>query len=339
VNTFPLPSFDHIDSMTDDIGTFEHADHTQPRREHGYCTDDMARLLVVAVREPQPTRAVMELARTAFRFLADAQGVAGHIRNRRTVRGRWRGRRGVEDCWGRSVWAFGSAHRTAPEAWMRESALSYFAHGVEQRSPWRRSMAFAALGAAEVLAVDPRELRARLLLVDAVTTIGPLGDEADWPWPEPRLSYANAVLPEALLAAGDRLGRDDVIEDGLTLLRWLLDRETNDGHFSPTPAGGAGHGGHGPAFDQQPIEVAAMADACARAAAITGATEWQRGTELAVRWFTGDNDSNAVMWDPSTGGGFDGLHAAGPNLNEGAESTLALISTLQHARRLSPATG
>jgi hypothetical protein len=325
--------------MTDALGTFEHADHTQPRREHGYCTDDMARLLVVAVREPHPTLAVMELARTAFRFLADAQGVAGHIRNRRTVRGRWKGRRGVEDCWGRSVWAFGAARRTAPEAWMRESALSYFGHGVEQRSPWRRSMAFAALGAAEVLAVDPRELRARLLLVDAVATIGPVGEAADWPWPEPRLTYANAVLPEALLAAGDRLGRDDVIEDGLMLLRWLLDRETTDGHLSPTPVGGAGHGDHVPAFDQQPIEVAAMADACARAAAITGAAEWQRGTELAVRWFTGDNDSNAVMWDPSTGGGFDGLQAAGPNLNEGAESTLALISTLQHARGLSPAIG
>ena len=40
------------------------------------------------------------------------------------------------------------------------------------------------------------------------------------------------------------------------------------------------------------------------------------------------------MWDPETGGGYDGLHADGANLNQGAESTLALISTLQHARAL-----
>ena len=64
-------------------------------------------------------------------------------------------------------------------------------------------MAFAALGAAEVLAVDPGHDRARALLADAVTTIGPLGADADWPWPEPRLTYANAALPEALIAAGD----------------------------------------------------------------------------------------------------------------------------------------
>ena len=51
--------------------------------------------------------------------------------------------------------------------------------------------------------------------------------------------------------------------------------------------------------------------------------------------FMGDNDAGQLMWDPETGGGFDGLHADGVNLNQGAESTLAVISTLQHARRLS----
>ena len=42
------------------------------------------------------------------------------------------------------------------------------------------------------------------------------------------------------------------------------------------------------------------------------------------------------MWDPETGGGFDGLHADRVNLNQGAESTLAVISTLQQARRFAP---
>jgi hypothetical protein len=45
------------------------------------------------------------------------------------------------------------------------------------------------------------------------------------------------------------------------------------------------------------------------------------------------------MWDPDTGGGYDGLHATGPNLNQGAESTIALISTLQHARSLASTSG
>ncbi len=328
-----LPSFGHVVTMSDRIGMFEHADHAQPRREHGYCTDDVARLLIVAVREHSSSQALRDMGRTAFRFLASSQSTTGRTRNRRDADGRWHGRHGVEDCWGRSVWAFGTAARRAPEDSMRAAALSYFNHGVKQRSPHRRAMAFAALGAAEVVEYDDRHQRARDLLADAVVTIGPLSTDADWPWPERRLSYANAALPEALIAAGHILERPDVLANGLILLRWLLDRETLDGHLSPTPVGGAGRNDGPRRFDQQPIEVAALADACARAHAVTGEDGWRRGVDLAIDWFAGNNDIGTVMWDPDTNGGYDGLTSTGPNLNQGAESTLALISTLQHAPR------
>ncbi len=328
-----LASFAHVLSMTDGIGMFEHADHAEPRREHGYCTDDVARLLIVAVREPDGSQAVRDLSRTAFRFLAESQSVTGRIRNRRAANGRWHGRHDVEDCWGRSLWAFGTAARRAPEESMRSSAVSYFDHGSSQRSPHRRAMAFAALGAVEIAEYDQRHRRARDLLADAITAIGSPAADADWPWPEPRLSYANAALPEALIAAGYELRRPDVVDDGLVLLRWLLDHETLDGHLSPTPVGGSGPDEDRRRFDQQPIEVAALADACHRAHLVTGDDEWRRGVDLAIGWFAGDNDLGAVMWDPDTHGGYDGLTPTGPNLNQGAESTLALISTLQYAQR------
>jgi hypothetical protein len=215
---------------------------------------------------------------------------------------------------------------------MRASALSYFGHGARQRSPHRRAMAFAALGAAELLTVDPRHSRALQLLTDAVLSIGPVSADGTWPWPEERLAYANAVLPEALIVAGQMLGRPDVVADGLMLLRWLLDRQIVDGHLSPVPVAGAGRDDRPPAFDQQPIEVAALADACARAESVTGDVEWRSGVDLAIAWFDGNNDVGASMSDPVTGGAFDGLTPDGPNRNQGAESTLALISTMQHRR-------
>lgn len=327
------PSFAHIAAMTDRYGTYEHAEHATPRREHGYCTDDVARLLVVATREPTRSATVLRLARGALRFLADAQGVTGRSRNRRTADGRWRGRRTVEDCWGRSLWGLGTATGHSNRG-LAQAALAYFEHGAQQRSPWPRAMAFAALGAGPVVAADPGHRRALALLDDAVEIIGTPTTGPDWRWPEPRLTYANALLPEAMITAGTALDRPALVRDGLELLGWLLDRETASGHLSVTPVGGAGPHDPTRGFDQQPIEVATMADACARAESVTGSQHWANGVRMAAAWFDGDNDSGTVMWDTSTGGGYDGLHAHGPNYNQGAESTLALISTRQQARAL-----
>ena len=82
---------------------------------------------------------------------------------------------------------------------------------------------------------------------------------------------------------------------------------------------------------------AALADACARAAAVDPRPLWPNGIRAAAAWFDGDNDLRLPMWDPETGGGFDGLHADRVNLNQGAESTLAALSTMQQARRFAPA--
>ena len=55
---------------------------------------------------------------------------------------------------------------------------------------------------------------------------------------------------------------------------------------------------------------------------------------MSVDWFLGMNDSRIPMIDEATGGCFDGLGVDWRNPNQGAESTIALISTLQHARWL-----
>jgi hypothetical protein len=334
----PQPRFDHLLHMTDGRGTFEHAKLTEPRPKHGYCTDDMARVLVVATREPRPGPAIRGLVELSLRFLGNAQDLDGNYRNRMNERGRWEDRPTLEDCWGRSVWALGTAAAHAEADWVRQVAVAQFERAARRRSPWLRAMAFAALGAAELLASRPDHREARALLVAAADTLPLANDDEAWPWPEPALAYANAVIPEAMIAAGSLLDRPLLLRQGLDLLAWLLDHETVDGHLSVTPAGGSAPGAVRPAFDQQPIEVAALADACARAACVDPANpNWADGVERAVAWFLGDNDSAQLMWDPTTGGGFDGLEAEGTNRNQGAESTLAVLATLQHTRHLVPA--
>jgi len=196
-------------------------------------------------------------------------------------------------------------------------------------------MAFAALGAAELLAFDAEHRGARALITDYAAAVPAANGDAAWPWPEPRLTYANAVLPEAMIAAAAALDDQSMRQHGLDLLAWLVEYETANGHLSPSPAAGRGPDDDKPAFDQQPIEVASLADACARAAGVDSDRIWADTVTSAVAWFQGDNDAAQLMWDPATGGGFDGLHRDGVNLNQGAESTLAVLSTFQHARRFS----
>jgi hypothetical protein len=324
-----LPRFDHLDAMTDDHGLFEHADLVAPRLEHGYCTDDNARLLVVCARAPDAGPAA-RLGRTALAFVLDALLPDGRVRNRMDQFGTWTDAGSTDDCWGRAIWGLGAVatHHDDPD--VADRALAGFHRAARLRSRWPRAMAFAALGAAEVLDADPTDRAARALLIDVVAVVGKPSVGA-WAWPHPRLSYANAALAEALIVAGSALADADVLDDGLTMLGWLLELETRGGHLSVAPVSGRCVTDIGPRFDQQPIEVAAMADACWRAFELTGEQRWHNGVRLAAAWFDGANDVAAPMRDDTKGGSFDGLTAHGANRNEGAESTLALVSTMQRA--------
>jgi hypothetical protein len=331
----PPPVFDHLLRMSDRRGTFEHALCTDPRPDHGYCTDDMARVLVVTTREPDTEGLVNGLAGLAVRFLNEAQSYSGRCRNRMDNTGRWIDEPSTGDHWGRCIWGLGTAAAHSDVSLVGRLAIIQLERAAQERSTSPRAMAFAALGAAELLAVKPEHDVARKLMTDYVASLAAPNEDKAWPWPEPRLTYANAVLAEAMIAAGTALDNSTLRQRGLDLLGWLVEFETADGHLSPTPVGGRGADDARPGFDQQPIEVATLADACARAAVVDAGAIWPDTVRAAAAWFMGDNDAGQLMWDPETGGGYDGLHADGVNGNQGAESTLAVISTLQHAQRLS----
>ena len=327
------PPFEHLGRLTDHRGLFEHALHSAPRVEHGYCVDDVARGLVVVCREPGQTFNVRRLGRLYLDFTLAAVSDDGAVHNRMGTDGSWTDRPGLGDWWGRALWGLGIAAVHAPPS-MRDRALRGFHLAARRRSPDARALAFAALGAGELLLHLPADTAARALLADAVQAIGPLGSDPAWPWPEPRLRYANGAVVEAMLLAGAYLPDPSVLDTGLRLLDFLLGTQTRDEHLSVTGAGGRGPDDLAPTYDQQPIEVASLADACARAYDLTAEPRWLDGVRMSWSWFLGDNDTGVPMLDPATGAGFDGLEPLGRNLNQGAESTLAMLSTAQQARRL-----
>jgi hypothetical protein len=300
------------------------------------CVDDVARALVVTARAADPE--LTDLSRTYLDFLLAAQRPDGRMHNRRTAEGAWVDEPSTDDHWGRAIWAFGTAAVECGDDDLAEQALAGAATAARARSPHPRAMAYAALGAVQLMRVRPEDLANRRLLHDARAVL-PRARTGAWPWPDERLTYANAVLPEAMIALGQALHDGDLRREGLMLLAWLEDEQTVDGHLSVVPAGGRAVGDRRPGFDQQPIEVAALAEAAWTASRAAPDHRWTTLVGRCEAWFEGANDSGLPMRDPFTGGGHDGLEKASVNQNQGAESTLAWLSTSQLCRSMGATVG
>ena len=185
ISSVPAAPFRHLQRLTDNVGVLERAHGIVPRYEGGYRVDDVARGLVVVCREPSPPDELITLGRRYLYFLARAQAADGKFRNRLGDDRRWRGTPEAQDAWGRSLWALGTAAARGPTPGIRAEARALFDASAQIGSPYLHSMAFAALGAAEMLERWPGDHGALSLLATAGTVIGEPSADAAWPWPAP----------------------------------------------------------------------------------------------------------------------------------------------------------
>jgi hypothetical protein len=157
----------------------------------------------------------------------------------------------------------------------------------------------------------------------------------DWYWFEDILTYDNGKLAQALLMTGTLLENARMVEVGIKTLEWLTEVQSAAGMFRPVGNDGwYRKDGHRARFDQQPIEAQSMIEAYAAAYAATGETRWAELADHVFQWYLGQNDLAAPLWDAKTGACYDGLGPEGPNLNQGAESTLAWLLSLADMHRL-----
>ncbi|HEY7704063.1 MAG TPA: glycosyltransferase [Acidimicrobiia bacterium] len=326
-------NFDHLASMTGPAGLYEHAEFSHPRKQGGYSLDDNGRALVIVGRAHAARVEVP--AGLGGRYLDFVVGARSRVNSngsggwsdRKDASGRWL-QGSTDDAIGRALWGLGVAASSWPDERSADLALDMLLESGDFTSLWWRPIAYALLGFCAAEAVRPQADG----LVGAVAALSAALPRPTWrsvwPWPEARLTYDNARLPEALLSAGRALDDSEMIADGLHLLEWLIEEEIGRNGFSFTPVGGRSRQGQKPAYDQQPIEAWAMADATARAGEVSGDVAWMAPAQVAVSWLMGLNDRGAALYDPATGACFDGLTPTGANLNQGAESTLSALGAI-----------
>lgn len=335
----------HLRRMTDDTGILQHAYHSVPDRNHGYCTDDVARALVAAA---SCNGQAGDLCSTYMSFLRHAYcEETRRFRNFMTYDRRWLEEQGSEDSHGRALWALGTFAGLTDDDAMRVAASEMFERALEPLSEFTspRALAYSALGCANYLENVCRDLRvARALrnMIDRLKHRCSEGCREYWPWLESCVTYDNARIPEALIRGGMYLDDDAATAAGLQMLDWLLDvQTTEDQVLAPVGSDGWFEAGSQPArFDQQPLEACALSSACLAAHDATGERRWLEHALRCGGWFVGENALGAFLYDADTGACRDGLRADGVNRNQGAESTvsalLAMLDREEVLRRMQP---
>jgi len=347
ITKFGIPpiKLDHLKTLTDDTGIFQHATYTIPNLDHGYCTDDNARSLVVAVmRKKYLMNNVAWFESLSGRYLSFLHHAfnaeTGRFRNFMNYSRQWLEEVGSEDSHGRAVLGLGRSIAVLDNQGQLAMATKLFTQsiGCLEKLVAARAIAFSIVGIHAYLTKfsgDSEVRRVRDILAEQL--FQRFTDQAteSWPWLENLVTYSNGTIPQALLLSGQSMQREDMIEMGLRSLKWLLKIQTTDGHF--TPVGNNGwypKGGTMARFDQQPIEANTMIDACVEAYNITRDLDWIESAVMCFNWFLGHNDLNRPLYDPKTGGCRDGLLANGINQNEGAESSLAWLLSLITIQKL-----
>lgn len=335
----PHPVLTHLMRLLDDTGIAQHATYAVVARAHGYCVDDNARGLILAAtlarRGVCPAESRLLFDRAAA-FLQHAWNPdAGRFRNFMGYDRRWADEAGSEDSHGRAVWALGVVLRDAEGDLEGDDARRWAGEMLDRAVPALpgftspRALACGLLGlvAAGQAPDGPDLARLRDRLAGRLCDHLRDNRRPDWTWFEASLSYDNARLPEAVLAAGVAAGRPDWLAAGLDTLSWLCRVQTSAaGCFAPVGnAGFWAHGGTRARFDQQPIEAAATISAALGAWRATGDAGWLAEARRAHAWFEGANDLGEPLVVARTGACRDGLHPGRVNANQGAESTLAWL--------------
>ncbi len=336
----PQIKLNHLRLMTDDTGIIQHAKFTVPNRAHGYCVDDNARALIVAVRANNLNRndtSLIGLSSIYLSFLDNAfDPETGRFRNFMSYERQWMETIGSEDSHGRAVWALGVTAGWGQHSGQVDLATKLFHDALPALESFSdsRAIAFPILGMQAYLRRNDNDRPVRSLIES-------LGNRLldrfrhfatkDWQWHEAELNYDNARLPEALMASGRVINDDDMVKTGIEVLEWLrnIQVDLSNGWFAPVGnQGWFPKSGSKAQYDQQPLEAAAMIGASIEAYECTQREEWIQLASTCFNWYLGKNDQQIQLYDHASAGCRDGLTRDGVNENQGAESTLSYLSAL-----------
>lgn len=238
----------------------------------------------------------------------------------------------LEDSNGRAICALGfflSYASHFPAAWKEEAEEvlhKYFPQILRIESP--RSMAFVIKGLYYYNKVAPSPEISELikLLADKLVACYSLSATEEWHWFEAYLTYDNSLLSEALLLAHLVVDQEEYKRIARESFDFLLTKIFVDDRVRViSNQGWLQKGQEAHAYGEQPVDVAGVILALSLFHRVFGEEDYFIKRGQAFNWFLGNNHLHQILYNPVTGGCYDGLEENNINLNQGSESTVCYL--------------
>ncbi|MGD0581461.1 MAG: glycosyltransferase [Bacteroidales bacterium] len=333
----PEINLNHLKVMTTDKGIIQFSKINQPDITSGYTLDDNARALVAlgTYYEIKHDEKIIIFIRKYLSFIRYCLQPDGNFFNYVDKDNNFSEQNhtaNLNDANCRAIWALGyivSKNELFPED-ISEEAVSVFEMALPQavtiHSP--RAIAFALKGLYYFQQRKKPEENLVLikLLADRLVQMYRHESNGTWQWFESYLTYANSVLPEAMLLAflstGETLYKDIAVSSFDFLLSQIFNEKgieviSNRNWFTNGQEPGR--------FGEQPIDVAYTVMTLSLFFEVFQKQEYFLKLETAFNWFLGSNRLNQIIYNPCTGGCYDGLEETHANMNQGAESTISYL--------------
>ena len=335
----PAINLNHLKELTTSFAMIQFSIINKPDLKSGYTLDDNARALVAICQHFELTNNLDDLTYIDqyYQFIHFCQQENGTFLNYVNEAKKFtkQNSENLEDSNGRAIWALGfmiSLSDILPEILIskaRKTMQSALTSAVQMHST--RAMAFTIKGIyyggkKEMLVENKMLIK---VLANRLVQMYRHESKASWHWFESYMTYGNSILPEAMLCAYLTTSEMTYKEVANESFDFLLSKIFTKNSIKVISNKGWLHNDKAVYTDviggEQPIDVAYTIMALAKFYDTFKNNSYQQKMEIAFSWFLGNNHLHQIIYNPCTGGCYDGLEDKYINLNQGAESTVSYL--------------
>jgi glycosyltransferase involved in cell wall biosynthesis len=336
----PVINLNHVKKLTTGFGMIQFSRLNQPDTDSGYTLDDNARAMIATCRYLELTGdvAVLKYIKIYLSFIHQCQQPDGSFLNYVYEKGIFTEQNyttSLADSNGRAIWALGyllAKSSLLPEE-LTVEATSMIQKALINitRIHSTRAMAFVIKGLYyhQTLNGSVRGKSLIRQLANRLVQMYRHEADGDWLWFESYLTYANSIMPEAMLCAWLAAGDPVYKEIAKSSFDFLLSKTFNEKGIKIISNKSWLHKGKEPDVEtrggEQPIDVTYTILALSKFHDVFKGEDYKIKMEQSFNWFLGNNYLHQVIYNPCTGGCYDGLEENYVNLNQGAESTVSYL--------------